>query len=177
MSSINLSQSNLDRSNQELNTIFDKSLIISLALLIVSFGTFFGLKYYNSTLNTKIATLNTEIGEHLKDLDGSTSMNRVVDFQERLKTIDTKIAATEEAPQNLFTTVEKLMVGGASLDSYAYDAAAKTLTLKVVSGDFKVVARQVMNFKSSGSFQNVTVSNTEKTTDGSVNSDVVISLK
>lgn len=175
MANINLSQSNLERSNQDLGTVFDKSLVISLGLLILSFGTLFGLKMYNSYLEKKTAMLSEEILAQLKVLEGD-SVNRVIDFQERLTNIDRKLTSKDISPVDMFASMEKLMVSEASLDTYEYDVAGKTLSLKIVTGDFKIIARQVMNFKSFGAFKSVAVTDTLKKDDGTVVSNVIISL-
>lgn len=174
MASINLSQSNLD-GGRDLNTIFDKNLVISATLIVLSFGSLFGLKMYNTSIEQKTTTLNTAIAGQLAELE-SDSVNRVVDFQERVTNIDTKLTKTDIAPQEMFAAVEKLMVSGASLDAYEYDTVGKLLTMKIVSGDFRVIAQQVMNFKSYGPFKNVIVNETSKKNDGVVISEVVISL-
>lgn len=176
MSSINLSQSNLKRSNQELNTIFDKSLVISSGLIVLSFGAYFGLTMYNSLLEKKTTAVNDAIAAQLSEFEGD-SVNRVVDFQERMKSIDAKLMTKDISPQDMFASIEKLMVSGASLDSYKYDVAGKTVSMKVVSSDFKTVARQIMSFKSLDSFKSVTVGDVSKGSDGNgVTFDAIISL-
>lgn len=175
MSSINLAQSNPGGGDQGLHTIFDKSLVISLGLITVSLGTFFGLMAYNSFLKKEMVSADSSISASLAELEGE-SVNRVVDFQDRMTNIDAQLTSTDIAPQEMFASIEKLMVGGASLGSYKYDIKEKTLSMKIISGDFKTVAQQIINFKSSNSFKNVTVSNTSKGSDGTVTSDVVISL-
>ncbi|MDD5084245.1 MAG: hypothetical protein PHT88_04965 [Candidatus Moranbacteria bacterium] len=175
MSSINLSQSNLERSRQESGTIFDKSLVISLSLIVLSFGSLFGLNAYNSVLEKNVVAANDTITTHLKELE-SDSVNRVVDFQERLTNIDAKLAVKDISSQDMFALVEKSMVSGASLGSYVYNTEAKTLTVKIVASDFKIVAQQIMNFKSVSAFTSVIVSDALKGNDGVVTSNVIISL-
>jgi hypothetical protein len=175
MANINLSQSSLERNNQESNSIFDKSLAISLFLIVVSFVALFGLKVYNASVEKRTAALDADITTQLAVLEGD-SVNRVVDFQERMSDIDAKLSSTTISPQDMFASIEKLMVSGAILDSYKYDVTKKTLALKVMSDDFKVVARQVMSLKSFNSFKNVTVESTSKDDTGKVASTVIISL-
>lgn len=175
MSSINLSQSNLERSHHESDTIFDKSLVISLSLIILSFGSLFGLSAYNAVLEKNTVAVNENIATALKELE-SDSVNRVIDFQERLTNIDAKLVSKDVSSQDMFALIEKSMVSGASLGSYAYNAEEKTLTVKVIASDFKVIAQQIMNFKSVSAFTSVLVSDASKGNDGVVTSNVLISL-
>lgn len=175
MASMNLLQSSAGRPDHELTTIFDKSLLVSTVLIIGSVGMLLGLNMYNASLEAKMTSLNTDITAQLAELEGD-SVNRVVDFQERLTNINTKLTATNISPQDMFTDVEKLMVSGASLNAYTYNVEGNVLSMKIASSDFRIVARQVMNFKSFSAFKGVTVNNTSKGNDGIVVSEVVISL-
>ncbi len=175
MASINLSQPSAEKSGSAPAPLFDKSFLISMGLLIVSFGTLFGLKAYNASLESNVDTVNSDITTQLAELNGDT-VNRVIDFQERMSKIDEKLAVKDVSVQDLFPLVEKSMVSGAFLNTYAYDVSTKILSLSLTAPDFKTVARQVMSFKSVNVFKGVTVENASKTVDKGIKFDMVISL-
>lgn len=174
MANLNLSQSTLERKRSESNSIFDRHFMIPMSLIILSFGTLFGLKIYDAALKNEVASLDASSKVKLSGLE-SESVNRLVDFQARSEAIDAKLKAGV-SPQDMFATIEKLMVGGVSLDSYNYDMEARTVAMKVISSDFKSIAQQAMNFKTMGSFKSVVVSDSAKKDDGTVVSNILISL-
>lgn len=175
MTNINLSQSSAERRKMESQGIFDKTLVISIGLIALSFGTLFGLKMYNASLNSKAAELDSEIAAKSKGLEGD-AVNRVVDFQMRSEEIAKKLADTTLSSQDMFVLVEKLMVQGVSLDSYEYDTQKKALSIKAVSGDFKSVAQQIMSFKSNSTFKGVSVKSTSRDDKGAIIFDLTASL-
>jgi hypothetical protein len=175
MTSINLSQSSVERKKQESEAIFDKSLLISLGIFVASFGTWGGLVLYDGSIRKQIAAYDSEITGRMSALEGDT-INRLVDFDERSSRVRTKLAVSDVAPQEMFVLIEKTMVKGSSLDSYDYDTGTKTLTLRVISNDFKGAAQQVMHFKAQPVFRNVTVESASREEGGLVMSDVVIVL-
>jgi uncharacterized membrane protein len=175
MANINLSQSSMERNKHELNSVFDKSLLISSGLLIISFGTWLGLIAYNSSLDKKVIAVDQNITTQSAEIE-SGAVNRIVDFQERMQNVDQKLKSTDIMPQEMFALVEKLMVTGVSLDSYEYDLKTKTVSMKAMANEFKDIARQVTNFKSQSTFKSVIVGSTSKGSDGKVISDMIISL-
>lgn len=174
MANINLSQSHPARSGNN-ESSFDKSLAISIALIVFSVGGWLGLSAYNASLAKQASVKDQEITDKIAKLE-STSVDRVIDFQERLTNVSGKLSMTDVSSQDMFVLVQKSMVAGASLDGYKYNTTDKTLTVKIVSNDFMIAARQVMNFKSNSSFKIVTVTDTKKQENGTVVSNVVISL-
>lgn len=175
MANINLSQSSIERKSHEFGAVFDRSLMISLGLIAVTFGTLFGLKMYNSFLENKAAALTEQISVQVTSLEND-SMDRVVDFSNRSESVDKKLSVKEVSPQDMFALIGKLMMGGVSLDSYEYNMTTKTVSLKIVANDFRGIAQQVISFKSEGSFKSVSLSDISRGDDGSVTSAVLISL-
>ena len=175
MANINLSQSHPARMSSNNGASFDKSLLISIGLIVFSVGGWLGLTAYNASLAKQAAAKDQEITDKIAKLE-SASVDRVIDFQERLKNINDKLAMTDVSSQDMFVMVEKSMVSGASLDGYKYNTVDKTLSAKIVSNDFMIAARQVMSFKSNSAFKIVTVTDTKKQDNGTVVSNVVISL-
>jgi hypothetical protein len=175
MANINLSQSNAENGGKDVESIFDTRLVISLGIIILAFGTLFGLKMYGSSLEKETASLSANIDTQIKELAGDSS-RRVIDFQERMKNIDEKLMNTSVSPQDMFVLMEQLVITGNSLDSYNYDVNGKAVTMKIVSNDFKSAAQQVMSFKSHSAFTSVNIVNSQKGIDGKVSSEVVISL-
>jgi hypothetical protein len=175
MANINLSQSHPERSNSGSGASFDKSLAISIGLIVFSVGGWLGLSAYNASLAKQAAAKDKEITDKIATLENA-SVDRVIDFQERLKNINEKLTSADVSSQDMFVMVEKSMVVGASLDGYKYNTIDKTLSVKIVSNDFMIAARQVMSFKSNSAFKIVTVTDTKKQENGTVVSNVVISL-
>ena len=175
MANINLSQSHSARNDGNNGSSFDKSLIISRGLIVFSVGGWLGLSAYNASLAKQSTAKDQEITDKIAKLE-NTSVDRVIDFQERLKNINDKLSMTDVSSQDMFVLVEKSMVVGSSLDGYKYNTMDKTLSLKIVSNDFMIAARQVMSFKSNSAFKVVTVTDSKKQENGTVVSNVVISL-
>lgn len=181
MAGINLSQSTQARNQQPASPFLDKSFVIPASLLVVAFGVYGGLLLYNSSLVAQSKSLQDEIATQTEGLNSAT-VNRVIDFQDRMTNIDDKLKeddsmkkAQTSSPEML-AVMEKNIVSGVSLSSYEYNMEAKLLTLKLSANDFKDIARQVTNFKSVAAFTGVTVSDTAKAEDGSITASVIITL-
>lgn len=176
MANINLSQSSLERKSQESNSIFDKGLMVPLGLLVLSFGTMFGVQMYNSFVEGQTTALEEDIKREMMNFEGD-SVSRIADFTNRMDVIDKKLLTKDVSAQDMFASVESLMVNGVSLGSYEYDTIGRTLSLKIVASDFKGVAQQVMSFKSHKSFKGISVGGATRDQASSVvTSDVIISL-
>jgi hypothetical protein len=85
-----------------------------------------------------------------------SEVNEVVDFQYRLDNIDFNLK-NKKAPNDVLEIVEKFIVKGSYLDSYAYDSIKNQIEMTIVLNSFRLGANQILSLKNSGLFSDVKV--------------------
>jgi hypothetical protein len=145
MANINLSQSSQQRGSANASGVMDKTLGISLGLLVLTGVVFGGVKLYSGSLEQKKANIENEIVAQSAGLQGD-KVDRVADFQTRSDFIAKKMES-KNAPQDILAKVEKAMLPPVVLQDYEYDVEKKTLSLEATADSFKTVSQQLMSFK------------------------------
>lgn len=171
MSNINLSQSP-ESSLKASGGILDKSLGISIGLLILAFGAYFGLLFYGKTLDSNLASINASIETEKKKI-ASDQANRVVDFQDRLDVIGKSLKSNMPPSDNL-AKIEASMLPETRLSEYSYDMEKQAIQTTVIAESFKNIAEQIVAFKKV--FSNVSVGDTSRSEDGKLKVDMTLSL-
>lgn len=172
MSNINLSQSSESPSLKVPRGFVDKSIGISIVLLILSFGAYLGLVFYVKTLDSELTSVNDSIEMEKKKIAGDQA-NRVIDFQDRLDVVE-KAIRTSESPDDNLAKIEASMLPETYLNRYEYDREKRSIETTVVAQSFKNVAEQIVAFKSL--FSNVVVGDINRNEDQKLEVDMVLTF-
>ncbi len=165
---INLSQPQEPQQNifHKKRQLVDTGILISCAVAIITGLIFGGLKFYNMNLNKKIEDIGAKIQNDAVYLNGSpkkdADVDKVADFQKRLAKVNENISSRRN-PKEVLDQLEKLIVGGVVLDSFACDQVKKSVKLVAQSDNFFAIARQLLSFKKSDYFSDVKISNVQRT--------------
>jgi hypothetical protein len=154
-------------------------LFIVFVLVLVLYGT---LLFLNKTTDSQIASTKQQFDSEYSGLVQGNAKT-VADFQNRLDFTSKSIIQSRDAKSDL-EAIEKLMVPGAFLNEYKYDDTGKILTLSCIGDSFNTVAKQILSFKKSDYFSNVSsgqtsgnASNNDSGNQGGINFVVTLTLK
>ncbi len=122
------------------------SVFLSLALLVVVFGAYFGLLFYKEMLQKSFDAKEAESVAMKKRISGEKA-DRVSDFFDRMTVIDANLKATAESPNAPLAKIEQKMVPTANISSYKYDAEEGSIQAVIAADSFRAVAEQIVAFK------------------------------
>lgn len=182
MPNINLSQSSQQRKAADSSYGFlDGHLVISLGILLVAFGAWGGVAWYNQSLTVQASALDADLAEKNKIL-ADEKVGRLVDFQRRSDAVKQQLEQIElnkgvniHAPETVLNQVQKYILPTVTLQSYSQVTEDKKLSLQASADDFQGVALQVMSFKAA--FPSVVIAKVDRAEGGRVEFDVDISVK
>lgn len=175
MSQINL-MSGGEEANRPKKSLFGSSLVLSVIVLVVTFGVYFGALYYRQSLESRLTSLKAE-AEAKTQLVSGDKANRVADFADRLSVIDGNLKKTTMLPNDPLSRIERVMIPEVNLSAYSYDVESGTVTISLVSDSFRSVAQQIVALKGAGAFSAVSVDGDVKIgSDGKINADLNLTL-
>lgn len=165
MTNINLSQSfrEADAANQKKRPV-DRGIYISISVLILVLLAFGILKGGTSWLNSKKKAVDISIASETRNLEGE-SVDRVADFQQRMNVIGDNISSKKDI-NKILGQIGQAMVQGSIVGSL--QNTGELVSLNIVSDNFLVAAKQLLNFKKSSYFSNVKVKDVSRDQDGKV---------
>ncbi len=165
MTNINLSQSfrESDASSQKKRPV-DKGIFISITVLILVFLVFGILKSGTFWLNSKKKTVDNNIASETRNLEGE-NVDKVADFQQRMNMIGNNISSKKDI-NGVFGQIGQAMVQGSIVGSL--QNTGKLVSLKIVSDNFLVAAKQLLSFKKSSYFSNVKLKDISRDQSGKV---------
>lgn len=164
MSNINLLQSAQEVDKIQKNKVFGKSFFVPIVILIFVFLILGGVKFYSSYLKKEKTNLDTQVQAEYASLNGKT-VNRVIDFQERIKKATEEMSSKANYSECL-KELENSTVSGSKIVSLEYSPSS--VEMKIAADNFKTVARQVMSFKQSNCFKDLSFGSTEREESGSI---------
>ena len=156
MTSINLYQTSSEQGGQQKESIFNGGFIISLSLLVVTLLVLGGLKIYSASLAGQNVAITNQIQQEKTAISGNSKLDRLTDFQKRVIAITADINSKEYI-KDVLQNVTASLVSGIVLTDFSYDNGVVTLTAN--ANGFQNVAQQILSFKQSPHFANVSVSN------------------
>jgi Tfp pilus assembly protein PilN len=164
MTNINLLQSAQGKDNAN-NKKFrmEKALIIPLVILVAVFSIFGAAESYSYYLSKKKANLDNET-KVLSNLSGK-NVDRIVDFQERID-MAAKDASSKADYNAYLKDLENSVVSGAIVTSLTYGSGG--IEVEINADNFKTVARQMLSFRNSNYFKNLTIDKTSRNKDGRI---------
>lgn len=154
---------------------YKKGIIIIFIVTLVLCGVYGGMIFYRKNLNNKIDSANSSYKIEYGNLTGESN-KKVIDFQNRL-TVAKKVSDQKSAAKDTLSEMEKSIANDVYISSYELDAAKKTLVLSCVADNFNLVAQQVLAFKKSEYFSNVTLGDAKANEDGKIEFEVELKIK
>ncbi len=156
--------------------LFSKSLLFSGAVLVVSFGVYFGVVYYRQSLQSSIASLN-EQDTAKRNLIAGEKANRVADFADRLTVIDDNLKSTMLAPNEPFFRIEKAMIPEVNLTSYEYSLENGAIDTTIAADSFRAIAQQIIAFKKNALFSAVMIDGDARVgSNGKIEAKLILTL-
>lgn len=160
---INLRQPIQTQGAEKGSGLLGSSAFLSLGLIILVLLVFGGLRTYSSVLEGNIETTKAEISQESNSLP-SPEVNRVISFQQRLDKISE--LAVKNDPTMLLRELEKVSFPGTMITALKYSGRSVEVTL--TADNFQTVAKQILSFKKSTYFQDVSTGATTRDTKGKI---------
>ncbi len=155
MSGINLSQSIQEKQAQAQVKFFDRGLVVGIVILILVAIVAAGLRWYVGTLETRMTELDTLIAQKTATLKGQ-SIDRLVDFSERIKAIDEHIKS-EPNPTDILKILEDNTLTSIQLTSFRYSRMEHEVSVSGMTRSLKEVAQQMLVLKNLDIAEDVSV--------------------
>lgn len=145
MAGINLSQSIQEKQAIARGSFFDKGFFVNAAIFLLVAGLYGGSEWYLGTLETELATLQTDVVGKTAGLK-SKEADRATDLAVRLKTIETNLQFGSE-PQDAFRELERLTIPNIKLTGYLYRESERLLIIQGMTTNLKYLAQQMLSYK------------------------------
>lgn len=163
----------LPRTEQKAATVVDSTLLISFGLLILSGVAYAAVSFYQSSLETKLVAVNAE-SRKLEEQLTSTQARQVADFARRTEEIDTHITSAF-VPSDTLTDLETSVLPEVTIKTFSYAADGEAVKVEAITDAVKNVARQMVAFKDTKKFGDVSAGTVGLTQDGKI--QFTISMK
>lgn len=146
-----------------------------LAILLI-LGVAYGWIYWSgSRADAETASVKSDYANELAVLTGEKNRT-IVDFQNRI-TLARDLMKQKDAAYESLPGVEKAIVPGVFLESYKFDASAKKITVDGLADDFYVFSKQILSFKKSDYFSEVTTGKSSLNEAGKVTFSLNLKIK
>jgi len=150
----NMANINLISERNDGDVVIGKGLIWIMAAFVLTLCLYGGMILYKNNLIKKIESTKLEYDTGLAEFKAGGARD-VADFQNRLDIAEKDLEKSRGMVVDL-AEVEKAMVSDARLASYGFDEKSGEISLECVADNYNAVARQILNFKTSGYFFGVT---------------------
>jgi DNA-binding FrmR family transcriptional regulator len=172
MTGINLSQSTKNAEEYTKKSSFmSKGVFLAFLVIILTVSLFVGLKIATKYYLARKAQVDGQISSLQKELE-SEGVDRVADFQGRMKEIETNLE-TKKSPNDLLRQVSMSMIPGAVAESVKETSGA--VEIKVLADNFLTAAKQTLAFKKLERIKNVKMTGIGKNSDGKV--EITLSMQ
>lgn len=156
--------------------IFSGSLFLSMLVLALGFGSYFGVKFYRSGLDRELASLIADT-ERQRNLISGEKADRVADFSDRITLIKNNLAATALAPTDPLSRIERSLIPEVNITSYEQNVEEGTIRISVASDSFRALAQYIITLKQNNTFSSVSVDGDSRVGDGGkIESNMILSL-
>jgi len=169
MANINLSTGQTTQPNNPVQSANKYGLISSISILVIALGAVGALLLWKNDIEKKEVAAKTAYDEKYKELTSGKN-KEVVDLQNRIFLAEDLVEQSKSPVAfNVLRAVEDSLVAGVYIDSYSQDKTAGSLKLSCVTDSYDSVARQVLSFKNSDVFSDVTVGKMDLSSEGKIN--------
>ena len=155
MVDVNLAFENSDRER----SAFGGGLPGVIAALVMTVLVYMGMILYNA----KLVSDTTKIQERYKAQYSeilSGKAREILDFQNRMDMSASAMFGRSDIA-GTFSGLEKIIISDVYVKQYSFDGASKSAKIICNAKNYNIVAKQILNFKSSGMFADVTVGETK----------------
>jgi hypothetical protein len=153
MQNINLTTDETSKKNT--GNILEKNTIVALIILGLILVLYGAILFLNKNVVSKIEETNRVYKEKYDSfLKGNA--NEIIDYKNRSETAKT-LSDSNTLSNDLFRFIEESLVPSVYLNSYEYEAEEKTVMLSIIADNFNTVSKQVLSFKESGYFSELTL--------------------
>lgn len=153
-----------------------KTLPFALLVLILIILIYMGLSIYTIKINEKTNLTRDIYNQKLEDIKSGNAKN-VFDFQNRLNE-SKKIVEGNINPSDSLKEIEKVMIPGVYLFSFQFDAENRKISLESVAFNYNDVSKQILSFKKSAYFSDVSAGETNVSPEGGkINFKVDLKIK
>lgn len=174
MSQINLLQGESSATRPPRVGLAGSSLFLSFALIALSFGVYYGVKFYGASLQKELDSIKAE-EEERKALIYGEKADRVFDFSNRLTIIDANLTSFPESPNTPLSKIESAMIPEVNLISFEFSVEGKLVEIKLLADSFKSIAQQMVTLKKE--FSSVTITKDAfLNQEGKIESDLSLTL-
>jgi hypothetical protein len=174
MANINLSTSEVGYANRNDHSA-KNGLISILAILVFIVTLYGGLIAWKNSLDSKIIVATNTYNANYKELMNGMNVE-VTDLQNRIF-ISKKLIKQDKLLRNILESVEKNIVSGVFLTTYDSDRDAQKLKLVGFANSYNDLSRQILSFKSSKAFSNVSVGASDISESGKISFSIDIEFK
>lgn len=165
----------LPRVEERTATTVDRTLLVSLGLLLVSGAAYVAVSVYRNSLESSIVEANAAT-QSLKDQLKSEQSRQVADFARRTEEIDSHLGSMF-IPSDTLSDLEASVLPEVTVKSFKYDSDGEKVKIDAVTGVIKDVARQMVAFKDSGRFSDVSAGMVGLTEDGGIQFSISMERK
>lgn len=173
MVSINLSTGS--SVSQKEGLPYKKGIVTIFIVVLLLGGIYGGMVFYRKNLKSQADSANSSYEIEYGKLKGESS-KEVIDFQNRL-TVAKEVLNQKSLAKETLAEMEKSIASDVYILSYELDAKKRNLTLSCVSDNFNLVAQQLLAFKKSEYFSNVTLGEAKANEDGKIEFEVELKIK
>ena len=181
MTTINLYQNQKKEQKGFSYMAASSGLVFSLSILVITILALIGLKFAVSLLSNQSESLATTIQKEKESMIGLSSLEQIVDMQTRLKQIKNilQIKNSQVSRIQMTQTLDQMgteVNAGIVVASYKYEKDNNKITLTFNANNFSDAARQILSFKDSDSFTNVTLTKISRG-EKAISCDIEMNLK
>lgn len=152
MSNINLNLATKDVSQDR--ATLGSGIVVSFIVLILVLLLYGALLYFNRNLSFQIKNTQDQYqSEYNKFLVGNGS--EVLDFENR-SIVAKELMAEDQSIIEILNKIEEFILPSVYLSSFNYSKGKKLISLDCVGDNLNTVAKQILSFKQSGYFSEVT---------------------
>lgn len=174
MPGINLSQTAQQKTGIRKHPILGKGLIAIVTVLLLALAAWRGLVFWEQRVDGEIAAIEAETAKVRASFEGEQA-NRVADFQYRLDIIDESFSG-KVYPADMLRSLEGLMLPGADLSEYAFDATKDAVAIAGQADSFLIIAQQMAILKRTPGFASLSVDSLEREETGKIGFRFAINL-
>jgi hypothetical protein len=155
---------------------YKKRLNLALLVIVLIGGVYAGIFFYGRSLDNKIALADNQSAAAIATLD-SGGKSAVFDYQNRLSAAKS-LANQKSQSLEVLRKMEGLVLPGVYLQSFEFVGdGSGSVKLSAIADNYDLVAKQIMNFKSSDYFSSAVNERSGIAEGGKVSFDITLIIK
>jgi len=173
MANLNLAEAEYQQNKSSIS--YTGGLVVIFVILVMLLGGYLWIYFSEKSVDSSAASAKSQYDEQYAKLTG-TGNKDVVDFQNRILTAK-GLTDQEKAGYQSLPATEQSMVPGTYLESFSYDQSKKTVTVIGVADNYNILAKQILSFKKSDYFSDISTGATSLDKNGKVDFSLSMTTK